>query len=89
MRAGGGLSKHLVQAPLNDLGVSFVRQGNLTQAVALFERLIAIDPDNADAHSNLGAIFLTQGAEARAERELILMKGSAPGMRPGRRTFLE
>jgi tetratricopeptide (TPR) repeat protein len=54
---------------LNDLGVSFVRQGKLTQAVALFERLIATDPDNADAHSNLGAVFLTQGADARAERE--------------------
>jgi Flp pilus assembly protein TadD len=49
--------------------VDFAREGRLDQAIRQFERLVVIDPDNADAHTNLGAIFLTQGADARAERE--------------------
>jgi Flp pilus assembly protein TadD len=54
---------------LNGLGIALVRQGRLAPAAATFERLIATDPDNADAHSNLGAIYLTEGANALAERE--------------------
>jgi len=49
--------------------VAFARQGRLKEAARQFEHLAAIEPDNADAHTNLGAIFLTQGADARAERE--------------------
>ena len=35
----------------------------------LCERIQEFDPDNADAHTNLGAVFLTQGSHDLADRE--------------------
>jgi Tfp pilus assembly protein PilF len=51
--------------------VLFVRQGKLNQAARQFERLLATDPDNADAHTNLGVVFLTEGARDLAAREFM------------------
>lgn len=35
--------------------------GNVKEAAALFQRVLAVDPKNGDAHYNLGAIFEQQG----------------------------
>ncbi|PYQ97833.1 MAG: hypothetical protein DMF96_13040 [Acidobacteria bacterium] len=49
--------------------MAFARQGRLKEAARQFEHLAAIEPDNADAHTNLGVVFLTEGARDLAARE--------------------
>jgi protein O-GlcNAc transferase len=50
--------------------------GPVNEAVACFERALALEPDFAEAHSNLGSAFIRQGrldeAMARFERALAL-----------------
>ena len=51
------------------LGVDLARSGRMPDAARTFDRLTAIDPDNAEAHTNLGAVLLAQGARERAAQE--------------------
>jgi len=48
-----------------------VKQGKLTQGTAAYEHALRINPDYADAHYNLGAVYDTQGKlpEAQAAYE--------------------
>ncbi len=69
----GTLLSYRVQesAASNDRGYAQARAGQLPEALASFQEALRLDPDNADAHANLGNVFLVQGriAEAIAQYE--------------------
>lgn len=48
----------------------YLKQNQADLAVPEFRAIIAVDPKNADAHGNLGAVFFFQGAYAEAIPEL-------------------
>jgi Flp pilus assembly protein TadD len=48
--------------------VALSRQGKEAEAEKLFRRAIALDPRNAQAHTNLGAVLDRQGKQAEAEK---------------------
>ena len=51
-------------------GVVFTRMERLDDAVKAYRDLIDIDAANAEAHNNLGLIYLEQGNCGRASNEL-------------------
>jgi len=53
-----------------DLGMTYVEQGRLDEAIAEFEEAIRLDPDHADAHVNLGTAYHQQGKFEEAIAEL-------------------
>lgn len=54
----------------NNLGVAYLRRGELTRSELELEAAVQIKPDLAIAHGNLGKIYLDRGELERAEREL-------------------
>jgi tetratricopeptide (TPR) repeat protein len=50
----------------NNLGVALAGQGRLAEAVAEYQRTLAIKPDYATAHNNLGLALAAQGRLAEA-----------------------
>jgi protein O-GlcNAc transferase len=50
----------------NGLGNILLRQGELAAATTCFERVLALEPDSAEAHSNLGNALRQQGELAEA-----------------------
>jgi tetratricopeptide (TPR) repeat protein len=46
---------------LNALGITYARAGRPARAVAVFERILALDPRNAMALQNIGSAHLTAG----------------------------
>lgn len=54
----------------NNLGVAYIRRGQLTRAEQEMEAAVQIKPDFAVAHGNLGKIALDRDDLERAEREL-------------------
>jgi Flp pilus assembly protein TadD len=52
-----------------DQASSLVKKKQYSEAAALFEKAIAIDPGFADAHNDLGAQYMALGRRAEAERE--------------------
>ncbi|WP_222619305.1 tetratricopeptide repeat protein [Undibacterium hunanense] len=55
---------------LKEQGDVYLGQGNLEAAANCYRQAIAIDPNYAKAHSNLGFVFMQQGATADAEESL-------------------
>ncbi|MBI5215300.1 MAG: tetratricopeptide repeat protein [Ignavibacteriae bacterium] len=53
----------------NNLGVAFARIGNLVEAEKSWRRGLELAP-TADMYSNLGNLYLSQGKESEASREL-------------------
>jgi spermidine synthase len=55
----------------NNRGYAQARAGQWQEALASFKEALRLDPDNADAHANLGNVFLMQGQikEAIAQYE--------------------
>jgi protein O-mannosyl-transferase len=51
----------------NNLGTLLLGRGQMNDAIAHFERALAIQPKAADVHGNLGSALLTQGRVAEAE----------------------
>jgi tetratricopeptide (TPR) repeat protein len=51
---------------LNNMGNVLVNQGELDQAMPLFQQSIELDPANADARNNFGNALATQGADDAA-----------------------
>lgn len=51
---------------LNNLGNALREIGRRDEAIASFERALAIRPEFAEAHNNLGIAWATQGDDARA-----------------------
>ena len=64
--------------PYNNLAVIHASQGRLDQARALLEAALAIRPDYATAHENLGDIYLQLGVDAYQR---------AAKLQPGNRTL--
>ena len=71
--AGGGPAAPAVPDPLpfdrerfNDYGIGMFLQGDLVAAKAAFETVIAVDPDYADGHTNLGRVLVQEGDHAAA-----------------------
>jgi len=52
------------------IGAMYYQQGNLTKARTIFEGLVELDPDSADAHSALGALLTLQQQDERAIEHL-------------------
>jgi len=53
------------------LGVLFNREGKFKDAAAELEKAIALDPDGANSHVQLGAALMQLEQPDRAERELL------------------
>jgi len=53
----------------NNLGTILLAEGNVTEAMAHFEKAAAIEPNAADVHSNLGSALLQQGLLEAAIRQ--------------------
>jgi predicted CXXCH cytochrome family protein len=64
------------------LGGIRLRQGRIPEAVADFEKAMALDPESPDAYNTAGAVLFETGAVARAEtalrRAIQLQPNSAP-----------
>ncbi len=74
---------HLEEAQrVFQLGNALAAQGRIDQAVAHYERVLALKPDNVAAHNNLGLMLMAQGkmdqAVAHYERALALNPDDAP-----------
>ena len=69
----GALLSYRVQeaAASNDRGYAQAKAGRWPEALASFQEALRLDPANADAHANLGNVFLVQGQipEAIAQYE--------------------
>ncbi|MDL2260088.1 tetratricopeptide repeat protein [Deltaproteobacteria bacterium OttesenSCG-928-K17] len=65
---GSRLTTHLNL--LNSLGVCFGRMGDSNQALGVFEKIVALDPDNMMAHYNAGYTHLLAGRLNEAEELL-------------------
>jgi tetratricopeptide (TPR) repeat protein len=68
--------KQLAQIELGDkagayvnLGATFFDKGMVDEATALFERAVAVEPKDSDAHNNLGGAYLTKNRIDRAIEE--------------------
>ena len=57
-----------IGARINLAGL-FAGQGKLAEAAAQLDRVLEIDPDNSDAHANLGTVLVARGDFTRASRE--------------------
>ncbi len=58
----------------------------MDEAAGLFERMIVVDPENADAHANLGLTLTARGARNRAAlafREALRLDPDHAGARGG------
>ena len=56
--------------PHNNLGNALKDQGKLAEAVASYQRALALKPDYAKAHSNLGIALTDQGKLAEGGGKL-------------------
>ena len=56
---------------LNAYGIALAQTGRTAEAIRQFERVLAIDPNNAPAHQNLGIAALSANDIAGAERQLL------------------
>ncbi len=57
-----------------DLGVVLAEQKQNPEAIAAFERAIALDPDEPDAHYRLGRLYRAMGKTAESDKEFAKVK---------------
>jgi tetratricopeptide (TPR) repeat protein len=57
-----------------DLGISESDRKNYDAAVRQFERAIALDPDQADAHYRLARLYIAMGRKTEGEAQLKVIK---------------
>jgi len=55
---------------LNGLGIAVDHLGRRADALAVFDRILRLDPDNASAYQNKGTVYLEQGNLAAAREAL-------------------
>jgi len=55
----------------NNLGYSLIQLGQFDEAEPYLHAAVAIDPDRANAHKNLGLALLGQGAHAKAAQRFV------------------
>ena len=54
------------------MGNSFKAQGQLEDATAAYNKALAIEPDHAKAHNNMGLIFQQQKKSSRKHLQLTI-----------------
>ena len=79
--SGRSPSSLTLPRPTATLATRSREQGKLVDAVASFQRALAIKPDYADAHSNLGNALHDQGKLDRSSGELSAGAGPQSGLR--------
>jgi tetratricopeptide (TPR) repeat protein len=57
-----------------DLGVVMAERKQNPDAIAAFERAIALDPDEPDAHYRLGRLYRSMGKTAESDKEFAKVK---------------
>jgi tetratricopeptide (TPR) repeat protein len=57
-----------------DLGTVLAEQKQYTDAISAFQRAIALDPNEPDAHYRLGRVYRTMGRMAESEKEFAKVK---------------
>ena len=55
---------------MGNVGAMYYQQGNLEKARTIFEGLVELDPNSADAHSALGALLTLQQQDETAAEHL-------------------
>ena len=55
---------------MGNVGAMYYQQGNLEKARTIFEGLVELDPNSADAHSALGALLTLQQQDEKAAEHL-------------------
>lgn len=73
----GADSQHIVRVML-EMGVANFNSGNMPQAQDMFERVLAIQPDNARAHYHLGLCYVSMGDTAKGKEMLSRFVELAP-----------
>ena len=56
--------------PHYNIGLVYLKKGNLSDATQAFKRAIVVDPEGQDSYIGLGEIRLKQGDFGRAARRL-------------------
>ena len=59
----------LARDPLRELGIAYYQQHRPEEAVAIFKRLQAVDPDDLAAHYNLAILYRRLGMKQEATKE--------------------
>ncbi|MDO8137324.1 MAG: tetratricopeptide repeat protein [Candidatus Brocadiales bacterium] len=67
-----------------NLGVSYQKQGNIRKAIEEYEKVLELDPYNAEAHNNLGIIYKEKGDLDKAVEHYQLVISLNPGMEEAR-----
>jgi len=70
-------NNHIIQ---NNLGVVVGREGNSTEAVALYRAALSTVPDYAEAHANLAHELIRQGQYAEGESHLTQALALSPNL---------
>ncbi len=63
-----------------NIGVYYQKQGNLVKAIEAYEKVLSVDPDNAEAHNNLGIIYKEQSDIDKAVEHFQRVVTLNPGM---------
>ncbi|MCP4266657.1 MAG: tetratricopeptide repeat protein [Candidatus Brocadiaceae bacterium] len=63
-----------------NIGVYYQKQGDLVKAIDAYEKVLRVDPDNAEAHNNLGIIYKEQGELDKAVEHFQRVVSLNPGM---------
>ncbi|HEY0460714.1 MAG TPA: tetratricopeptide repeat protein [Pyrinomonadaceae bacterium] len=58
-------------AEMGRVGAMYYQQGNFEKARTIFEGLVELDPENANAHSALGGLLTLQQDDSRAVEHLL------------------
>ncbi len=71
----------------NDLGAIYAENKDYTNAVREFELSLKYNPNDAEAHMNLGYTFLLEGKPAEAEAQYVAALKSNPGAGAAHKTY--
>jgi tetratricopeptide (TPR) repeat protein len=61
-----------------DLGVAYAKSGKYQEAIEVFQQAIRIKPDHANAHYNLGEVYLGLNDRNAAMEEYDILKNLDP-----------
>ena len=67
---GVALNRDLIRIEM-DRAISYAQQQRAIEAILAFHRVLAMDPNSAEAHYNLGVLYEEQGQTARAIGEYL------------------
>ncbi|MEE9200642.1 MAG: tetratricopeptide repeat protein [Candidatus Brocadiales bacterium] len=71
---GDGTMRHF------NLGVFYHKRGDTVRAIEEYEKVLALDPSNAEAHNNLGVIYKEIGNLDKAAEHYLFVTTLDPGM---------